>query len=267
MVLHLEPEVARLAPAVLLDVAGLVLADRHGRVRQVRDPEGDRLQLAADRVEALLALLQLVAEPGDLGLDPLDLLFERRRLVATLRLPEPPHQSADLLRPGVAQGLQLLRARLDLLALGLQRGQRGGIQLVAAGLGQASGKVVVLLAQQGGVGHGRHLVEAVAGIIARDAPGPPYPRCGQQRREYAKWVRDHFAIAHARPGRDTPPPQSPATRTGCAVVDRARGRAGDRRLCTAVVQRPGRPRLLPQRRRPADRFATDLPATAGARFR
>src|SRR5690606_31530909 len=80
------------------------------------------------------------------------------------------HQPADLLAVGVAQVLQLLGALLDLLALGLQGLQRGGVEGEATG-GQAFGQSGGLVAEQRGIEHDGH------GL----GRGCHYPRSGPRR--------------------------------------------------------------------------------------
>ncbi|MCW0417619.1 hypothetical protein NB689_003373 [Xanthomonas sacchari] len=142
MVLDLEIEAARGAPALQFDVVGLVLAGGHIGLRQVGNLQRQRLQLRADLVQTLLGGLQLVAEAGHFG-------HQRTRILALgLGL-------ADRLGTAVAQALQFLGPHLDALAVGLQGLQGGHVQRIAATGAQALGEVGGLLAKQSGIEHGR----------------------------------------------------------------------------------------------------------------
>ena len=103
-----ELELARRAPAPHLDVGVLVGADRNARVGQVRQRHQLVVELGLDRREALGRAIELGADGGDVG--------HRRAGVGALAL-----ELADLARQGVAPRLQLLGARLQRLALGLER--------------------------------------------------------------------------------------------------------------------------------------------------
>ena len=144
MVLDLEIEAARRAPAVLLEVVALVLACGHGRIRQVGNAERDRFQRAADAFQFDFRGLQLLAEAGDFRHHRGDILA-------------PGLELADLLAAGVAQVLQLLGAHLDALAVGLQRFQLRHVEVEAAAFAQALREIGGLVAEQRGIEHcGQH---------------------------------------------------------------------------------------------------------------
>jgi len=156
MVLDREVEGARRAPAVLLDVVGLAAAQRHVLARQVGHAQADHVDRQADLLQALFTARQFFGERRDLSLEHFDLGLARLGLrgIAGAETRDLPHQRADLLRLRIAQALQLLRARLDLLALGLQGLQALDVELEAAGALQALGSVEQVGAQQLGVEHG-----------------------------------------------------------------------------------------------------------------
>src|SRR5690606_29219892 len=107
VVLDLEIEVARRAPAADLDAVLLAATAGHRSVREVGHAQRDRLDLGAERVQPRLTGVQLDTEAGTFR-------PQRRHTPApTLCLP-------DRLAARVAQVLHLLRADLDLLAFGLQ---------------------------------------------------------------------------------------------------------------------------------------------------
>ncbi len=139
VILHREVERARRPPAADLDVVVGRPADWRRRVREVRQPEQEVAQLRLHAVELGLERLQRVAEPRDLG--------EQRRGVRALALGD-----ADLLRQRVAPALQVLRARLDVLALALERLERRGVERDAA-LRQAGGDGGKVVTEQVDVEH------------------------------------------------------------------------------------------------------------------
>ena len=108
VVLGVEIKLSRLAPAADFDVAALVFAVRHAVVRQVGETESDLDDPRLDRGQLRLGRLQLVTEISHGG--------HQRRGVFTLGL-----GLTDGLGFTVALRLQLLRRRLNGLALFLQR--------------------------------------------------------------------------------------------------------------------------------------------------
>ena len=107
MVLDREVEAPRLADSPHLQVVVGRLAHRHRFVREVGDDEQEVGELLLDLLELLLEPLELVRKRGRLG-------HQRGRVLAlALGL-------AHLLGDDVAAVLQLLGARLHLLARGLQ---------------------------------------------------------------------------------------------------------------------------------------------------
>lgn len=95
MVLDLEIEGLRRAPATHFDVGVLVGTDRHRLVWQVGNAQQHGIQFALDGVQLSLAFLQLGAHAVDIG-------QQRRDVLATLL------GLADRLGTRVALGLQLL---------------------------------------------------------------------------------------------------------------------------------------------------------------
>ncbi len=120
MVLDLEIEGLRRAPATHFDVGVLVGTDRHRLVRQVGNAQQHGIQFALDGVQLALAFLQLGAHAIDIG-------QQRRDVLATLL------GLADRLGTRVALGLQLLGTGLYRLALLFQRFDACDIQLEATG--------------------------------------------------------------------------------------------------------------------------------------
>lgn len=64
MILDREIELARRAPARLLDVLALVLAVRHIVGRQIGQTQRDGFELGADRIQRVFGSLELIAETG-----------------------------------------------------------------------------------------------------------------------------------------------------------------------------------------------------------
>ena len=155
VILHLKIEAAWRAPAVLFDIAGFVLARRHRFVRQIRNPRRDGLNRLLDLIQPRLAGFQLIAEARNLS--------HHRRYILALGL-----EHADLFGLGIAQVLQLLRAHLQLLALGFPLLQHGDIEVVTAGLLEAVGQDFGLIAQQDGIKHGGIAKRDGTRIIARN---------------------------------------------------------------------------------------------------
>ncbi len=141
MVPGLEAELARLAPAALLDGVLGPASDRDARVRQVRDQGDELAQLLLHGGVVRFHLLQLLPELGALA-------HQRGRLrLVLLRL-----RLADLLGERVALRLQLLGRGLDLPALLLERPEAGNVERVAASC-EAFRHRVDLGSQQLGVDH------------------------------------------------------------------------------------------------------------------
>ncbi len=120
VVLRLEAELARLAPAALLDRVLGPAADRDARVRKVGDERDELGQLLLHGGVLRFHLLQLLAELGALP-------HQRCRLrFVLLRLGLP-----DLPGEGIALGLQLLGGALDPPARLLERPEAGDVEGVA----------------------------------------------------------------------------------------------------------------------------------------
>ncbi len=119
VILGLEFEPGRLAPAALLAVVGLVRALGHALVGQIGNAERDALDFILHTLQARFVRFQLVAQARD--------LCDQRRDVLTTGL-----GLADGFRSRVALILQLLGAHLQLLALTLQRRDALGGQIEAA---------------------------------------------------------------------------------------------------------------------------------------
>ena len=141
MVLHVEIEAARRAPAQLLDIVRFLAAQRHRGIGKIGNTERDGFDLVTDLVQAQFRGLQLLAEACHFR--------HHRGHVLALRL-----QHADLLAAGIAQVLQFLGADLQLLALRFQCFEATDIQLEAATDAQAFGEIGRLGAQQGRIEHG-----------------------------------------------------------------------------------------------------------------
>ena len=140
-----ELEAARRAPAAHLDVGALVRADRHARVGQVGQRHQHRRQLGLDRLQPRRRALELAGDAVHLGhlgagVGALPLLL------------------ADLLRQAVAPRLQLLGARLQALALGLEGDEaldvEKGLRRLARLETGDDGREV--LAQERDIEHGGH---------------------------------------------------------------------------------------------------------------
>ena len=140
---------------MLFDVVMFVLAYRHRLMCQVRN-------LICDLLDGL-------NKPNKPGLRKNQFFTEcrhfphHRRDVLALGL-----EHADLLGFRVAQILQLLRAHLKLLALGLPLLQGRDIKVVAAGLLEAGGQDFGLIAQQDGIEHWSIAKRDRTRIIARN---------------------------------------------------------------------------------------------------
>ena len=155
MILDLEIEHARRAPAVLFDIGVFIAAQRHRLMRQIRNTRRNGIDSKLDLVQPRLAGLQFIAERRNLGHD--------RRHVLSLGL-----EHADVLASGVAQVLQFLGPYLKLLALRLPLLQGRDIEVVAAGLLEAGGQDFGLIAQQDGIEHGGIAKRDRTRIIARN---------------------------------------------------------------------------------------------------
>ena len=119
VILDRKVECARRAPAAHLDVVLRRLADRYARMREVRQVEQEVAQRDLHAVELAFEALRLRADARDLR--------QQRRGVLALAL-----RGADGLRERVALRLQVLRARLDVLALALERFEARGVERHAA---------------------------------------------------------------------------------------------------------------------------------------
>ena len=119
VILRLEIERRRLAPAALLAIVLLALADRHALVNEIWDAERDVVDPRLDRVEPRLGGLELLAELAHLGDQRRDVLARRLGL-------------ADRLGARVALVLQRLGAYLHFLALALERLDARHVERVAA---------------------------------------------------------------------------------------------------------------------------------------
>ena len=141
-------------PAAHLDVGALVGAHRHAGVRQVGHGQQQRVQLGLDGVQPRGRGVQLVLDAGHAGHHVVG------RFALGLAL-------ADLLAGGVALGLQGFGAGLDGLALALQRGEGGFVQIrlrILAG-GQTRQHGAQVLAEQNGIKHG-----AIVGVAGARQP-------------------------------------------------------------------------------------------------
>ncbi len=139
VVLDRKVEAPRRAPAQNFDIARFITAHRHALVRQVGDHRDEGVVALLERRQGILVRLQLVADAGHLG--------HHRRDILALAL-----QHADLLRQAVSFRLQVLGADLQVLALGLQRLEGGGVERRAA-RGEAFGDQGEVGAQQLNVQH------------------------------------------------------------------------------------------------------------------
>ena len=106
MVLGSKIESLRRTPATHLYIARFIRTYRNAHVRQVRDSHQHGLQFGLNLLQAIRGAIQLVLDRTDLGL----------RSLGGFSLPLA-HEHANLLRQLVALGLQLLRSRLNGLAL------------------------------------------------------------------------------------------------------------------------------------------------------
>mmetsp|Transcript_1075 Transcript_1075/g.1642 ORF Transcript_1075/g.1642 Transcript_1075/m.1642 type:complete len:501 (-) Transcript_1075:722-2224(-) len=142
MVLHVEVEAARRAPAAHLDVAGLVRAERNTLVGQVGHAHQQVVELVLDRVQPLGAGLEFIGDAAHLS--------HLRGGILALALGH-----ADLLGQRVAARLQFLGAGLHRLALGLQGLEALHVEewLGVLACVQALDDGVELLAQLGDVEH------------------------------------------------------------------------------------------------------------------
>ena len=140
MVLDRKIETAGRAHALEFQVLRFVPAGRHRLMQKIRDAQRDRFQFRAEQVEPGLGCLQLVGESGDLG-------HERGGILALALC------VADRLRADIAKILQFLGARLELLALGLERLHGAYVQVKSAGSLEAGGGLGQLAAQEGGIEH------------------------------------------------------------------------------------------------------------------
>jgi hypothetical protein len=143
VVLRLEVEAARACPSAALPHCRFVGAVGHPGLRQVGQAHQHGLQFGLDQVQPFGAGLQFVGDAGHLR--------HQRAGVLPLALGH-----ADLLAGGVAAGLQLFGAGLDLLAFGFQRAVGGHVQvglrvLAALQLRHHAGEVT---AQEVDVEHG-----------------------------------------------------------------------------------------------------------------
>jgi hypothetical protein len=127
MVLHREVELARRAPAAHLDVVVARLAFGHLGARDVRDAAQELVQPVLQGRERRLVRLQLVADAAHFR--------EHGRGVLTLAL-----EHAHLLRERIALALQLLGARLELLALVLERAEPRLVEVEAAAFQARDGR-------------------------------------------------------------------------------------------------------------------------------
>ncbi|CAM2158458.1 hypothetical protein PT2222_40321 [Paraburkholderia tropica] len=140
VILHLEVERARRAPAAHFHVAAFVAAHGHALVRQVRHAEQQIRELRLDLVELDLRRLHLVADAAHFG------HHGRGVLAAALH-------RADLLRQAVAARLHFFGAGLNGTAFRFERGKGRDVEGVAA-VGEALRDAVEVFAQQLDVEHG-----------------------------------------------------------------------------------------------------------------
>ena len=133
VILDRKIEDARRTPALDLDIAALVAADRHRFVGNVRQGRQDTVEAFQQLAQACLGSLQLVADRADLR--------HHAGSIAALAL-----DHADLLGEAVAHGLQILGAGLQRLAFGFERLEFGKVDRLAA-LGEAFGHGVEIGAE------------------------------------------------------------------------------------------------------------------------
>lgn len=140
VIAHREIELTRGTPAADLHVVVLVTAHRGGLARQVGDGVGDPLELGQQGLQLDLAGLELVVDLGHLGLEGGNIFTTTGSLT-------------DGLGAGVALGLQLLGAGLQILAFLFQNIDRRYVQNVAT-CRQTSGSFGDVAAQIFGIQHG-----------------------------------------------------------------------------------------------------------------
>jgi hypothetical protein len=140
VVLHLEVELTRRAPAAHFDVAGLVLAHRHAFVRQVRHAEHQVGHAFLDVFELQRRGLHFVANAAHFR-------HHRRGVLA------PPFHPANLLRQAVAASLQFFGTGLHGAAFRFECGESRHVEGIAA-VGEAFRHAVEVFAQQLDVKHG-----------------------------------------------------------------------------------------------------------------
>ncbi len=145
VILDREIELARRAPAQDFLVVVFVLAQRHGRVRDVRQAQRDLGELGLYVGQRLFVGLELVADAGDFG--------HQRGDVLALAL-----GLADGLGPRITQVLQFLGLGGQLLALTLQGLDGGHVERETTGFLEALGGFGQARTQQCGVQHDRSRV-------------------------------------------------------------------------------------------------------------
>ncbi len=152
VVAHREVESPRRPPSPDLDVVVGRRSGGNALVRQVGQVEQEVAQLALHAVELDFQLFRIVAYASDLG--------EQRGSVIA-----PALGNADLLRQRVAARLQILRSRLEVLALAVQRLEARGVEREPA-LRETRGDGGQVVAKKIDVEH--------AGILAErgSEPGP-----------------------------------------------------------------------------------------------
>ncbi len=139
VVLHREIECARRPVSADFDIVVGRAANRRRWVGDVRQPEQKIAQLRLHVVELALESLQFIAEAGNVA--------QQRLGIFPAALGD-----ADLPRQRVALRLQLLRERLDALALGLERFEARAVERDATLL-QRSGDASQISAQRVDVEH------------------------------------------------------------------------------------------------------------------
>ncbi len=140
VILDLEIESPRRAPATHFVIVSFVFADRYRFVRNIGDEQRDIGQFRLHLGECLFVGLELVANAGDLR--------HQRRDILALAL-----GLADGLGAGVAQILQLLRVSGQLLALAFQRLHGRHVEREASGFLETRGGFGQARTQQCGVQH------------------------------------------------------------------------------------------------------------------